>query len=356
MATKTDPPVDNEELEFQSQKGRKTKTSLKSRDKNQNNKDQISFGSFTSPNRYINLRNETDEPWECKMCDNVFDDPEAKLLECERCCYHFCTRCLGKPDEEYELLKNSDYMWFCGECKENVERNIVVARDIEQRCSEYMAKMENRMKKIEQEMKTKCDKNSVIKIANEEIRKSFPDETKIKNLVRSEIDSKLKRDEEIVQEMTQKVIESLPNTHVRSEASTSGEGADGGSSAVGAVSATKDELISSVMTEVNERKLREKNIIIYGLDKSSSNLKDVKGKHEMSLFKQIADKCEVQMEEDDINKIIRLGKPELGRSRPLQIVMEEVDKKQELFASLNKLKNAPDNIRKISVTNDLTKK
>ena len=128
--------------------------------------------------------------------------------------------------------------------------------------------------------------------------------------------------------MTQKVIESLPNTHVRAEASTSGEGADGGSSAVGAASATKDELISSVMTEVNERKIREKNIIIYGLDKSTSNLKDVKRKHDMSLFKQIADKCEVQMEEDDINKIIRLGKPEQGKSRPLQIVMEEVDKKK----------------------------
>ena len=62
------------------------------------------------------------------------------------------------------------------------------------------------------------------------------------------------------------------------------------------------------------------------------------------------------MEDDDINKIIRLGKPEQGKSRPLQIVMEEVDKKQELFANLNKLKDAPDNIRKISVTNDLTKK
>ena len=356
MTTKADPPADNEELEFQSQKGRKTKNSLKSRDKSQSNKDQISFGSFTSPNTYINLRDENDEPWECKMCDNVFDDPEAKLLECERFCYHFCTRCLGKPDKEYELLKNSDYMWFCGECKEKVERNIVVDRDIEQRCSEYMAKMENRMTKIEQEMKTKCDKNSVIKIANEEIKKSFPDETKIKNLVRSEIDSKLKRDEEIVQEMTQKVIKSLPNTHVRPEASTSGEGADGGSSAVGAASATKDELISSVMTEVNERKLREKNIIICGLDESSSNLKDVKRKYDMSLFKQIADKCEVQKEDDDINKIIRLGKPEQGKSRPLQIVMEEVDKKQELFANLNKLKDAPDNIRKISVTNDLTKK
>ena len=86
--------------------------------------------------------------------------------------------------------------------------------------------------------------------------------------------------------MTQKVIESLPNTDVRSEASTNGEGADGGASAVGAATATKDELISSVMTEVNERKLREKNIIIYGLDESSSNLKDVKRKHDMSLFKK----------------------------------------------------------------------
>ena len=35
--------------------------------------------------------------------------------------------------------------------------------------------------------------------------------------------------------------------------------------------------------------------------------------------------------------------------------MEEVEEK-ELFANLNKLKDDPDNIRKISVTNDLTKK
>ena len=96
--------------------------------------------------------------------------------------------------------------------------------------------MENRMEKIEQEMKKKCDKNSVIKIANEEIRKSIP-ETKIKKLVRTGIDSKLKGGAEIVQ-MTQKVIESLPNTHLRSEASASGEGADGDASSVGEATAT----------------------------------------------------------------------------------------------------------------------
>ena len=241
-------------------------------DKSHKNKDQISVGSFTLPNRYSNLRNETDEPWKCKICANVFDDPEAKLLECEQCCYHVCTWCLEKPDEEYGLLTNSEYMWFCGECKEKLERNLVIDRNIEQRCSEYMANMENRMKKIEQEMKKKCDKKSVIKIAYEEFRKSIPEETKIKNLVRTGIDSKQKGDAEIVQ-MTQKVIESLPNTHLRSEASASGEGADADTSAVRAATATKDELISPVMTEVNERILREKNIIKYSLNGSSPNLK-----------------------------------------------------------------------------------
>ena len=33
------------------------------------------------------------------------------------------------------------------------------------------------------------------------------------------------------------------------------------------------------------------------------------------------------MEEDDINKIVRPGKPEQKKSRPMQIVMEEVEKK-----------------------------
>ena len=224
MATKIDPTCWWRGVGIPVPKGKENQKLAKKHGQKPKNNDQIIFGSFTSPNRYSNLRNETDEPWECKMCVNVFDDPEATLLECWRYCYHFCTRCLEKPDEEYELLKISAYMWFCGEYNGKVERNIVIDRDIEKICSEYMVKRENRIKKIEQEMKNKCDKNSVINVANEEIRKSMPDETKIKNLVRSDIDSKLKGDKEIVQEMTQKVIESLPNTNVRSEASTSGEG------------------------------------------------------------------------------------------------------------------------------------
>ena len=50
------------------------------------------------------------DAWTCKECDKVFSEPDARLLECQRCRDHFCIKCLKKTKGEYEVLTKSDSM------------------------------------------------------------------------------------------------------------------------------------------------------------------------------------------------------------------------------------------------------
>ena len=87
-----------------------------------------------------------DDVWQCK---HSYHDLDSKLLECQRCRDHFCIKCLNKTDEEYNMMANSDMMWFCITCKEKVEKNIITDMKIEERCNAIMKEYEQRMTLIE---------------------------------------------------------------------------------------------------------------------------------------------------------------------------------------------------------------
>ena len=48
------------------------------------------------------------DPWDCKLCNTIFAESDAKLLECQRCKEHFCIKCLKKSNTEYDILSRSD--------------------------------------------------------------------------------------------------------------------------------------------------------------------------------------------------------------------------------------------------------
>ena len=52
--------------------------------------------------------------------------------------------------------------------------------------------------------------------------------------------------------------------------------------------------------------------------------------------------------------VIRVGKKKEQGSRPLKIIMASVQNKDNIMRNLGKLKDAPENLRKISVTDDYT--
>ena len=76
-------------------------------------------------------------------------DPDSKLLECQRCKDHYCTKCLGKTKTEYEIFSKSDTMWFCITCRGKIEEHIVLDLKIEDRCNQIMKEYGDRITQLE---------------------------------------------------------------------------------------------------------------------------------------------------------------------------------------------------------------
>ena len=66
--------------------------------------------------------------------------------------------------------------------------------------------------------------------------------------------------------------------------------------------------------------------------------------------------CKIKFNENDISKIIRLGKVTEDKERPLLVTISEEIKKREIFRNLNKIRDAGSPFNKVTITHDMTKK
>lgn len=267
-------------------------------------KSQTNSRNNSRTNSPLTIPTVPEDTWCCQKCSQEFGDPNDKMLECQRCKDHFCINCLKKTEEEYNWMTKSDTMWFCIPCREKVERNIVVDREIEERCRDMAAKFESRIENLEIEMKAKCSKDDVHSMITEE----------------------LKRHQEVAPQHT----ENQPS----------------------------EESLASVISEINERKSREGNLILYGVSEKESDDKDERIKHDREMVTEIGKICEAGVTEGDITKITRLGKFDKEKenpSRPILVTFKDPKKKISFFKRGNNLKTNT-KFSKTRVSNDLTKK
>ena len=252
-----------------------------------------------SPGRMAADVGDDAEVWVCHICDTSFTDQNAKLLECQRCSEHFCIKCLNKSESEYNAASSSDLMWFCVECRLKVQKNIKIDIDIEKKCNEIMLKYESRIEKIEKDLETKCDKSQVRNIVNEEMDR--------------------------VNKTTAQATNSTQ--HVDTD---------------------------TIIGEIEERKSREKNIVIYGIEEMDSTSTEERIEHDTTTVERIFDCCEVEHDRNDITKVKRIGKHDKNKkSRPMIVSLRSLELKKKLMKNLRKLKeNGLENVR---ISNDLTK-
>ena len=67
-------------------------------------------------------------------------------------------------------------------------------------------------------------------------------------------------------------------------------------------------------------------------------------------------RLKVNITEEGLEKIIRLGKITEDKDRPLFITLKEEAKKREIFHNLNKLREAGSPLENVIITHDLTQK
>ena len=104
------------------------------------------------------------------------------------------------------------------------------------------------------------------------------------------------------------------------------------------------------LIEKQEQERRATNIIIYGFNEKRDDNVSIQD-HDKDLMNSFLQTIEV----DVIPKqILRLGRETAGKTRPLKVVMKNSEEKDKIMSSLNKLKNADESLRGISVRDDYT--
>ena len=111
-----------------------------------------------------------------------------------------------------------------------------------------------------------------------------------------------------------------------------------------------------IAEEEKDKESRGNNVIIYRV-KEKAGTKEECRKHDndfcMSLIK---DQLSIDMGEDDIKMVFRIGKREQDatNTRPLLLQFRERSIKNRMMESLSKLKNCSDDFKHVSITHDLT--
>ncbi len=122
--------------------------------------------------RRENERSEDDNTWICTACAGIFEGDDVKVLECEYCEKHFCRSCVNVSEEEYKVLSNMPAIhWFCPTCEPKAIKNIRIEKEVKERCSEFLKKMENRVKHLEDEIVKKVTKDQVQEVVKDMLDK-----------------------------------------------------------------------------------------------------------------------------------------------------------------------------------------
>ncbi len=126
---------------------------------------------------------------------------------------------------------------------------------------------------------------------------------------------------------------------------------------------TKPEQVSSLVKQVIvEQKIddkqcesREQNIIIHRVKESTSAESDERIEHDKQYVQRLCAEP-LELGKMNIKNTIRLGKkPDDGKSRPLKVVFNSKEDKKKVMTRLGKLKDAEQEFKQISITDDLSK-
>jgi len=115
--------------------------------------------------------------------------------------------------------------------------------------------------------------------------------------------------------------------------------------------------VGAVMNEIQERKNRENNLIIYGIEEKDTTSREERVEHDLVQTVEILKICDTHIQTKEVKKTIRLGKydkEKKDKKRPILVTLEDSEKKSKIFKGAKNLKEI-EKWENISLANDLTK-
>ena len=86
------------------------------------------------------------------MSNKVLTDENTKVICCDKCEYWYCIKCANTPEAGYVFLASKEaeaVTWYCRPCKLPAKTTVLEGKSIEDKCKEYMERINQRIKSIE---------------------------------------------------------------------------------------------------------------------------------------------------------------------------------------------------------------
>ena len=263
----------------------------------------------------------------CGHCNKLVKN-DSPAMECEICNLWYHIKCQAINKAEYEYIKGgskkktlSKLHWYCLTCDRIAVNFMKTMANLHTKHQILEDKADN----LKEKMKNKVDKEEV-------------------DQLKEEIASIRKGQKQALEERWKKIEENSLNHWKENTVKINKED-------IISVNDVIEKKIKEKDVEERARKDRRNNMVIFGIkeceemsgkEKQEVDLKEVQ--------KILKDCCEVELKQDNVAKVIRMGKYTEGKKRPIIIMIGTEEKKKEIFKNLHKLRRSADNI---TITHDL---
>lgn len=307
---------------------------------------------------------------QCLKC-NINVGKKDKAVCCEFCHKWSHISCAAISESTYEDLKQgqANIHWFCDKCDCQVLQELAEVQKRQVTTEEKVDKVANEFQEVRKFFKDLSDFSTkqvameqiVDRVVNEiqdvkKVLSNFGDfSSKVDNLILSVTNIKEEQDKLEIKNLTKAFIkdESWADI-VKSEVNNKLGGMSGELQKI-------EEMVVETKThveEVQDKESRRKNVIVYRAEESNSDNYRDRLKHDQDLVLRLIhyiNNSNLNDIDNDKFNIVRLGKREEGKVRPLLIQFSEILHKNVLMENTYKLKDAEPLLKSMIVTHDLTK-
>ena len=299
--------------------------------------------------------------WMCEKCKKEFKHEGCKMLECERCMLHFCTKCIKISDQGYEFMsERADIHWFCGGCDTKVVQSIAIDREIQKRCEDFFRDLSVKMNKFEEKVNDKL-KDTVgraeMDVALSQLKTNFD---RSHEKMEGEIEKVLVAVNEIRESVKTKVdADELQVTYAEMAVKQVNDSLGVAAEEVKGIGKAIQE-VKVARQEEEDKESRKNNIIMYRVPESAATAASDRNADDYRFCSQLLYSLQVGIAQEDIRKVFRLGRrveeaDSQRGPRPLLIQLGSRGAKNLITESLYKLKSMESKFKSVIIAHDMTK-
>jgi len=291
----------------------------------------------------------------CGSCLKAVSDQEAGVL-CEICGIWYHCRCHGIGDPLYKVLSqySTDLHWFCKVCKAGAEKLLAIVTKMQmkvERLEEEIAQVKNDISTEITKIKTKQqpELEQAVKAVGDDLKK-LSDRVE-------QCEKKIDANGQVLQGNVNLKLSDFEKKLENIEKKDSPQWSDIVSKQVQAVQDTFDKT-QHMINEQKSKEARVNNVIIYNfletIAATGTDRKDWMSEERAECMKLFNDNMNVTVGSDDIKRMLRLGKSEPGKSRPVLVEFREKSTKNLIMETAPKLRYAADPFNRVVVCHDMT--